>query len=315
MKTAVVMSEDAAWTTPLDAEYLKCLPNIGLKVDTVAVLSGSPSLTTAATAASPVNGYTITAAGGTLIATNYSFTFVNGTLTVGKATSTVSANNTNRIYGAVNPVFTASYGGFVNGDTVAVLSGSPSLTTAATAASPVNSYTITAAGGTLIAANYSFTFVNGTLTVGQATLTVSANNTNRIYGAANPVFTASYGGFVNGDTVAVLSGSPSLTTAATAASPVNGYTITAAGGTLIATNYSFTFVNGTLTVGKATLTVSANNLSRAYGSTNPPLTVSYTGFVNGDTTNVLSGSLGALTTSAGTNSPVEHMSLRTRPAP
>ena len=32
MKTTVVMSEDAAWTTPLDAEYLKCLPDIGLKV-------------------------------------------------------------------------------------------------------------------------------------------------------------------------------------------------------------------------------------------------------------------------------------------
>ena len=32
MKTAVVMSEDAAWTTPLDAGYLKCLPQIGLKV-------------------------------------------------------------------------------------------------------------------------------------------------------------------------------------------------------------------------------------------------------------------------------------------
>jgi branched-chain amino acid transport system substrate-binding protein len=32
MKTAVVMSEDAAWTTPLDAQYLKCLPDIGLKV-------------------------------------------------------------------------------------------------------------------------------------------------------------------------------------------------------------------------------------------------------------------------------------------
>ena len=31
-KSVVVMSEDAAWTTPLDAEYLKCLPNIGLKV-------------------------------------------------------------------------------------------------------------------------------------------------------------------------------------------------------------------------------------------------------------------------------------------
>ncbi len=32
MKSAGVMSEDAAWTTPLDAEYLKCLPKIGLKV-------------------------------------------------------------------------------------------------------------------------------------------------------------------------------------------------------------------------------------------------------------------------------------------
>lgn len=32
MKTAVVMSEDAAWTIPLDAEYLKCLPKIGLKI-------------------------------------------------------------------------------------------------------------------------------------------------------------------------------------------------------------------------------------------------------------------------------------------
>ena len=32
MKTAVVMSEDAAWTTPLDAEYLQCLPKIGIQV-------------------------------------------------------------------------------------------------------------------------------------------------------------------------------------------------------------------------------------------------------------------------------------------
>jgi branched-chain amino acid transport system substrate-binding protein len=32
LKTAVVMSEDAAWTTPLDAGYLECLPKAGLKV-------------------------------------------------------------------------------------------------------------------------------------------------------------------------------------------------------------------------------------------------------------------------------------------
>jgi branched-chain amino acid transport system substrate-binding protein len=32
MQTAVVLSEDAAWTIPLDDEYLKCLPKIGFKV-------------------------------------------------------------------------------------------------------------------------------------------------------------------------------------------------------------------------------------------------------------------------------------------
>jgi branched-chain amino acid transport system substrate-binding protein len=30
--SAVIFSEDAAWTTPLDAEYLNCLPKIGVKV-------------------------------------------------------------------------------------------------------------------------------------------------------------------------------------------------------------------------------------------------------------------------------------------
>jgi len=32
MKTAVIISEDAAWTTPLDAGYADCLPKAGLKV-------------------------------------------------------------------------------------------------------------------------------------------------------------------------------------------------------------------------------------------------------------------------------------------
>src|ERR687886_3072978 len=32
MKSAVIMSEDAAWTTPLDKGYEECLPKIGLKV-------------------------------------------------------------------------------------------------------------------------------------------------------------------------------------------------------------------------------------------------------------------------------------------
>ena len=166
------------------------------------------------------------------------------------------------------PSLPPAFCGFQNGDTSAVLSGSPSITTTATAASPVASYTITVAAGTLSAANYSFTFVNGTLTVTKAILTVTANNASKVYGTANPALSPTYSGFVNGDTSAVLTGSPSLTTTATAASPVGSYTITAAAGTLSAVNYSFTFVDGTLGVPKATsvLSVTSSLNPSVYGN-------------------------------------------------
>ena len=38
--------------------------------------------------------------------------------------------------------------------------------------------------------SYNVVYVNGTLTVGQATLTVSAADASRAYGVANPTFSA-----------------------------------------------------------------------------------------------------------------------------
>src|SRR5439155_1744886 len=99
---------------------------------------------------------------------------------------------------------------------------------------------------------------NGQLTVTKATLTVTADNKSRAYGAANPTFSAGYSGFKNGETLATsgVTGSPSLTTTATPSSSVSGspYAITVSLGTLAASNYSFAFVNGQLTITGATLT-------------------------------------------------------------
>src|SRR5439155_15574584 len=119
----------------------------------------------------------------------------------------------------------------------------------------------TVTNGTVSAANYSVAFVDGTLTVTRATLTVTADNKSKAYGDTNPPLTASYTGFVNGENTSVLSGAPSLSTGATTNSSVAGspYTITATSGTLSAANYSFAFVNGSLTVTKATLLVTADN--------------------------------------------------------
>ncbi|HEY5313227.1 MAG TPA: MBG domain-containing protein, partial [Pirellulales bacterium] len=86
----------------------------------------------------------------------------------------------------------------------------------------------------------------------------TANPASRLYGAADPTFTATISGFANGETLASsgVSGSASLSSNDTATSPVGGtYTITAALGSLVANNYDFTtFVTAALTVDQAQLT-------------------------------------------------------------
>jgi hypothetical protein len=87
------------------------------------------------------------------------------------------------------------------------------------------------------------------LTVNPAVLTVAANNLSIAYGAALPTFTYTLSGFVNGDTAATATtGTPSLSTNATSTSLPGTYAITPIAGTLAATNYSFQFTNGTLTI-------------------------------------------------------------------
>lgn len=231
--------------------------------------------------------------------TNYNFVAGPVSVTVSPATLTVTADSLSKNYGSANPALTVSYSGFVNGDTAASLGNQPTAGTTATIGSPVGTYPITASGGE--SGNYSFTYIAGSLTVNPASLIVTADNHSKTYGAANPVLTISYSGFVNGDTSASLTTQPTVDTTATTSSPVGTYPITVSGGA--GSNYSFTYVAGTLTVDPAILTVSADNQSRAYDTENPSLTVSYSGFVNGDTSASLTTQPAAVT-SAVTDSPV-----------
>ena len=76
------------------------------------------------------------------------------------------------------------------------------------------------------AANYVFSFVNGTLTITAVPLTVTASGSTRVYGAAKQM-SYSITGFVNGDSISAVSGAPTLTTTALQASPPGTYTVTA----------------------------------------------------------------------------------------
>jgi hypothetical protein len=72
---------------------------------------------------------------------------VPGTLTVNRASLTITAGDALRDFGAVNPAFSATFGGFVNGDNTAVVSGL-TFTTPATTTSAVGDHAITPLGAT-----------------------------------------------------------------------------------------------------------------------------------------------------------------------
>jgi hypothetical protein len=244
--------------------------------DSKTSLDVQPQAACEATPTSDARQYPITLSGGSSL--NYDFTYLPGTLTVNKVSVTVTAGPAGMVYGDTPPAYTCQYAGFVNGETESVLTQQPVFACSATAQSNVGNYTITPSGAE--AQNYTFSYHNGTLVIGKRSLRVIPNDADREYGFANPAFTFTYDGFVNGNTAANLTVRPTAATAANVYSSAGGYDITCTGGS--ATNYSFVYETGTLTVTRATLTVKANDVSRYYGLENPAFGISCSGFRNGE---------------------------------
>ena len=247
--------------------------------------SGSPA-GTAANAA--VGAYTITpsaATGGTFTPANYAITYTNGTLTVNKAVLSVTADAKTKIYGAVDPAFTATDSGFVNGETAAVLGGTLAFNRAP--GENFGSYLITPSG--LTSGNYSISFNTGTLTVNKATLTITADTKTKTYGAVDPALTFVASGLQFSDTSGtVLVGALTRVAGETVADgpyAISQGTLTPNG------NYIISFTVNTLAITKAALSVTADAKTKVYDAADPAFTVTYTGFVNSETAAVLGGTL------------------------
>ncbi len=232
------------WPTPAPITY--GTPLSGTQLNATASVPGtfvySPAAGTVLSAGTQTLSVTFTPTD----TTHYNSVGSSVSLVVNKALLAVTANNASKAYGAAIPAFTASYSGFVNGDTQSVLSGFPSLATTATASSPVGSYAITAAVGTLNAANYSFTFVNGMLTIDKVlsiiTVASSKNPSNYLDSVTFTITVSGSGsGVTPTGTVNVMQGSTTLlpATALNAAGQATYTTSSLAVGTdTLTVNYS-----------------------------------------------------------------------------
>ena len=194
-----------------------------------------------------------------------------GNYRITPAPLTITANDLSKIYGQgitfAGTEFTTS--GLFFDDTV----GRVTLTSAGAAANANvgdGSYTINAAGAAGDGlSNYTITYVGGEMTVGRAALTVTANDASKTYGQgvtfAGTEFTTA--GLLFNDSVDRVT----LTSAGTAANAgVAGgpYVINAANasGDGLA-NYNVTYVGGEMTVDRAALTVTANDITKTAGNT------------------------------------------------
>ncbi|PZU15557.1 MAG: hemagglutination protein, partial [Shinella sp.] len=218
---------------------------------------------------------------GTLATTaNYDITYTGADLTISKATLNIIAEAKSKVYGSADPALTYTVTGFGNGDDQSIITGALTRTTG----EAVGTYNIEQ--GTLATtANYDITYSGADFNITKATLSIVADTKNKVYGSADPVLTYTVTGLVNGDDQTALTGTLSRATGEV----VGSYAISQ--GTLNALNYDLVFTTADFNITKATLNIVANAKSKVYGTTDPVLTYTVTGLVNGDNESVVMGTL------------------------
>ena len=182
----------------------------------------------------------------------------------------ITASSGSMTYGGSVPVITANYRVFVNNDSATSLATQPTCSTTAESSSPVGTHQSSCSGAA--DDNYTITYVVGDTGWTAAPLMVTASSPTVTYGGHVPNITASYSGFVNGDTCPRSGPSRRCSTTATSSSPVGTYASTCSGAA--DPSYDITYVSGSVAVAAAPLVVTASSGSMTYGGTVPTITSS-----------------------------------------
>src|SRR5713226_7473399 len=198
---------------------------------------------------------------------------------------TITASSPLLTLGDAVPTITASFSAFKGIDTSAVLTTQPTCTTAYTTTTNAGTTPATSCSGA-VGTNYSFSYVPGYVTIGQAAVTITASSPSVTFGDAVPTITPGFSAFKGSDTSAVLTTQPTCTTAYTTTTNAGTTPATSCSGA-VATNYSFSYVPGHVTIGQAAVTITASSPSVTFGDAVPTITASFSAFKGIDTSAVL----------------------------
>jgi hypothetical protein len=268
-------------------------------------LSTLPTCSTTYTQGSGVGGSPYTTSCSGAVSTNYSPSYVPGSVTVNPKTLTITASSATVTYGDPAPTITPSYNGFIGSDNASnSLSTQPTCSTTYAQGSGVSGSPYTTSCSGAVSTNYNPSYVNGSVTVNPKTLTITASSATVTYGDAAPTITPSYNGFIGSDDASnSLSTQPTCLTTYAQGSGVSGSPYPTSCSGAVSRNYSPNYVNGSVTVNKAPLTVTADSVTKILNAPNPVFTFKITGFKNGETASVLTAQP-TCTSAATTTSPI-----------
>ena len=217
-----------------------------------------------------------------VITESYNVVYKNGKLKVTAKPVTITADSGEKEYdGTALTKNTYTHTALVEGHTITSVTITGTQTNVGTS-NNVPSAAVIKKGEDVVTANYNITYTNGTLEITPAAATVAADAKTKVYGDAEPTYTATVTGLKNNEAASVLTYTFSRATGEN----VGEYTITPAGEATQG-NYTVTYATGKLTITKAAANVKADDKTKGYGDADPAFTATVTGLKNGDAASVL----------------------------
>ena len=205
---------------------------------------------------------------------NYTITYNTANFTITALAASVTPDPATKVYGSSDPAFTGTLTGFLPADNVtAVYSRTPGETVLG---SP---YTISATlSPAAVLSNYDITYNTANFTITTLAASVTPDPASKVYGSADPAFTGTLSGFLPGDNVTAVY-------SRTAGETVGGspYTISATlSPAAVLSNYDITYNTANFTITTLAASVTPDAASKVYGSADPALTGTLSGFLPAD---------------------------------
>jgi filamentous hemagglutinin family protein len=227
---------------------------------------------------------------------------------------TLTADNKIKTYGAANPAFTYSYSGLIDSDLInAAISSGPGYTVDGTTSTSgqltaATLHNITPSAATAANLGYSLSYASGTLTVNKRALTIAATGTNKVYDTDATATVNYWDNRVAGDLLTITGTASYLDKNVGIGKAVNVSGITL--GNTDASNYTFNTTTATVAdITARALKIAANYATKEYTGVafQGGNGVTYTGFVNGESSTVLGGTLAYSGTSQGAINPGRYL--------